>query len=516
MTNGFEPSQAMCDFRLRRCVLFTLAFLALLGLASAQTFHFDTAWRDKKPERVYVVGTFNQWSADATPLSKDGIAFYASPALPDGEHAYRYRLVYHSGSEETVLDHNYPVYWPNKNGIVNHYLKIDDGEPIDPIGLETFVRSPHSGPVSIAGTFNDWRQDEIIMAMEPRRTFKKPEAVKPEPPGPNDEPPFVRKHKYLSSLKLWCMIKVDRPFEYRFVCENFWQNEEPDEAMGIIEVPNYLGQKNNRRIPILTSGIVRVDWTSPDPLLLELAAGRIPGGLDRKARLEWASQVTLPDDYDAGILVCRSDESGSLVNRESIHLEELLIETELHKRFADIDRANECRLMIVERFAVDERTAPHWMELGKSYIFDKMDGKSANELLTLLSERSTDPQTRAHAMYWAAWALYYGSARNVDWPTIIDVMKRAGELAPPPDPDNLESMKWHCEWNLSMCQCYWFAKDLENAHRHILVAKSQDIDPQSPQTIHIDRWIEWCEKFPHNIGLYYSEFPEHRLPSKPK
>ncbi|MEO1627465.1 MAG: glycogen-binding domain-containing protein [Bacteroidota bacterium] len=107
-----------------------------------------------KARNVYLSGTFNNWSTLAMPLRKDGDAWTLKVPLDGGKHLYKFIVDGHwmldPSNALREMDH-----YGNTNSVlyVYNYVFALDGHP-------------NARDVYVAGSFNDWKPDELRMQRE--------------------------------------------------------------------------------------------------------------------------------------------------------------------------------------------------------------------------------------------------------------------------------------------------------------------------------------------------------------
>lgn len=145
--------------RLLTCLALLLTSCAAAADPTAHTFSYNPPDDQPTPTSVHVAGTFNDWSADATPLTRgeDG-AWSVTVDLADGLYHYKF-----------IIDGEHWLPDP----LANPELEIDDtfggvnsGVKIPEVEAFTFRPAAELGEVRsvhLAGSFNGWSKDATPM-----------------------------------------------------------------------------------------------------------------------------------------------------------------------------------------------------------------------------------------------------------------------------------------------------------------------------------------------------------------
>ncbi len=134
----------------------TVTLLICSAVASAETFHLRLDFFQTPPTTAAVVGSFNDWSASAAPMSFVDGAFVATVPLDDGEYTYAFATTYPDGTDSLVLDPDWTAYEPEPDGTVANCLVLESGVRVLPDDLELFEWSAADArDVVLAGDFNN-------------------------------------------------------------------------------------------------------------------------------------------------------------------------------------------------------------------------------------------------------------------------------------------------------------------------------------------------------------------------
>jgi Glycogen recognition site of AMP-activated protein kinase len=106
----------------------------------------------KSAKRVYLTGSFNNWQRRDLPMNKTADGWELPLYLADGTHRYRYVV-----DGDWYADPENPDKFPNEYGEFNSVIRI--GKPY----LFTLDGYTDAKQVVLAGSFNDWRKDELFM-----------------------------------------------------------------------------------------------------------------------------------------------------------------------------------------------------------------------------------------------------------------------------------------------------------------------------------------------------------------
>lgn len=198
-------------------VLLASACLPAFLQAAPHTFRIDRNRIDGSLTRAWVVGSFNEWQPNATPLTAEKDAFTATVDLADGLHQYKFR--FGTDTEEEELWRTDPanaVFAPDGLGGMNSVLIIEGGKSAKPgAGFEHFRWADlDAQEIFVSGDFIKW---------EPRAVPLRKDAE--------------------GNWNAW--VKVDRPLSYKFVVDGEWTTE--GEYKGVVVATDPSGSQNNHR-----------------------------------------------------------------------------------------------------------------------------------------------------------------------------------------------------------------------------------------------------------------------------
>jgi len=125
--------------------------------STAGTIATNLAFFAPDAKQVHIVGDFNDWRTDATPMNRAGNGFWnITLHLPAGVYEYMFLL----DGQTYQVDVSNPFKKPNPYGANNSVLLV--GQPrVSPtvMGSSVVFRvyQPNAQELSVAGSFNDWK-----------------------------------------------------------------------------------------------------------------------------------------------------------------------------------------------------------------------------------------------------------------------------------------------------------------------------------------------------------------------
>jgi hypothetical protein len=150
-------------------------------------------------KNVYLAGSFNNWRPKELQMKKNENGWELPLYLADGTHLYRYIV-----DGKWIIDPSNPDQFPNEFKETNSVLRI--GIPC----LFTLEGNHQLPEVVLAGSFNNWRRDELFM----KKSEKGWELPYNLGPG-NYEYRFASKGKWISDLQPPLVIEPNYTFRLK-------------------------------------------------------------------------------------------------------------------------------------------------------------------------------------------------------------------------------------------------------------------------------------------------------------
>lgn len=107
----------------------------------------------EKAKKVSVTGSFNNWNTRGIPLVKINGGWQLPMYLASGTHTYRFLV-----DGKWMEDPGNPLKYPNEYGEFNSVVQLGNPHVFKLSGY------PDAKRVSLAGSFNNWRSDEVFLS----------------------------------------------------------------------------------------------------------------------------------------------------------------------------------------------------------------------------------------------------------------------------------------------------------------------------------------------------------------
>jgi len=344
---------------------------------------------ESTPTKVSIVGTFNAWKTEATPIRLVGTSWSALLSLPNGRHYYKLVWQDRAGQTHWMHDPVNPFIADNGEGGSNNFIDVVGGKLTERLeGLEQFewppakerkvpatdgsrtwevLRTRVDHPeftkryqpkkgVAVAGDFNDWRLGQFPLARCRDGAWR-------------------------------AYIPIRRPFSYKIIVDGIWHMDPGNDPPGTLlllpsQAPRELPAKSIHRIPDglgrFNSYREQADATSPALVTMDVS---VQAGSARE--LDVVTSYIASDDYGRAVVMARKVQEANKSGGDSntlIGLQALALEAKAHKRWASLDSAAKCwaEMLAANRDTGVTREAA--VELAAYYIFVSRDFEGARRV----------------------------------------------------------------------------------------------------------------------------------------
>jgi tetratricopeptide (TPR) repeat protein len=375
-----------------RCAVVVVTLAWAVSAPAAVVFELAGNEVSSAASAVSVVGAFNAWNAEATPMKREGSFWRVSVALPDGLQVYKFVWKDAAGQSHGMNDPANPYLCDDGQKAANNVLNVQAGARVamPATGWERFEwEAPTAKWVSLAGDFNEWRMGQFSL---------------------------VRDRSIPLTGKWLAYLPLKRPFAYKFIIDDIWKTDLPGRAQLISNGLN--GFNSFRPAESLTS-----------PSLITITRS-VAAGDTRE--LDAVTSYANSGDYGHAVALARkiaqvnSAASGST---SPLVLRALDAEAAVHKRWNRLDDAAACWQRVVDSNVKTTDTFKATAELAAYYLYSKRDSVRSQQLLRASLALAPDKIELVRTMnHWLM--LYQREARVQDALDIVNEL-----LAQLPEPD---------------------------------------------------------------------------------